>query len=774
MRSGRAPSGAPEGAFADRLRRLGVISYMSVPLTARGALFGALTVMTTTDSGRRYGADDLAMAGEMARRAALTIDNARIYEAEQEARATAEREHGRTERLQRVTAALAASLTMEDVAQAVVQEAMQALTAVAGAVLLREGGEARVLVATGYPDDVLRPGLRVPVGGPSPLAHVLRTGEELWLEEAEDWTRRFAPPHEGLRAAGIGLPLRAGGEVVGAIGFRFGRDRRRFTPGDRGLARAMAGQCALALERVSLYEAERHTAAVLQRALLPAGLPPPASARLDVRYLPAAGLRSGGDFYDAVELSDGRLSLVVGDVVGHGVEAAAVMGQLRSAWRASALEGADPATNARRLSRFAERLEGASVATVACAVLAGPEMTYTSAGHPPPLLRRPDGSTEFLMDGRGPPLAVSDDAYRTGRIVLEPGSLVLLYTDGVIERHRDLERGMAELAELVAGGSDDPGEVLARVASAVGPEPADDCALLALRVPGPAASLRLAIPASPSAVRGARVALRRWLLDSGVERRDADEIVLAASEAIANGVEHAYAGRASAHRPGVELEAARDGEDALVVVVRDHGGWRPPEGEGSGRGRGLMIMRALMESVEVEPGGEGTTVRMQAAPDARPRGAPSPRAVTARAVAGPRLRRRGSAGRRPRRVGCAGAGPQAPRARPRPGEPHAARPDRRHVHRQRGRAAAGRVARRATPWGRPPRGGRPDGDDRPEGSRPHPGRHTARTRGRPLTAGGGEAGPRSRERSTCMPRDARAVPRTECPRPRSARSRGGP
>ena len=187
----------------------------------------------------------------------------------------------------------------------------------------------------------------------------------------------------------------------------------------------------------------------------------------------------------------------MGDVVGHGVEAAAVMGQLRSAWRASALEGADPATTTRRLSRFAERLEGASVATVACAVLAGPEMTYTSAGHPPPLLRRPDGSTEFLMDGRGPPLAVSDDAYRTGRVVLEPGSLVLLYTDGVIERHRDLERGMAELAELVAGGSDDPGDVLARVASAVGPEPADDCALLALRVPGPAKSLRLAIPARP-------------------------------------------------------------------------------------------------------------------------------------------------------------------------------------------------------------------------------------------------------------------------------------
>ena len=192
-----APEGSPTGCAASS-----VISYMSVPLTARGAILGALTVMTTTHSGRRYGEADLALAAEIARRAALTIDNARIYEAEQAARDAAERARGRTERLQRVTAALAAALTEEDVARAVVHEAMQALPAVAGAVLLREEGEARVLVATGYPDDVLRPGLRVPVGGPSPLAIVLRTGEELWLEEAEDWTRRFGRRTSELRAAG--------------------------------------------------------------------------------------------------------------------------------------------------------------------------------------------------------------------------------------------------------------------------------------------------------------------------------------------------------------------------------------------------------------------------------------------------------------------------------------------------------------------------------------------------------------------------------------------
>jgi anti-anti-sigma factor len=620
---------AADQELAERLRRLEVISYMSLPLTARGAILGALTVMTTTHSARRYGEPDLVLAGEVARRAALTIDNARTFEAEQAARDAAERARGRTERLQRVTAALAAALTEEEVARAVVREAMQALQAVAGTVLVRQGDQARVLVAAGYPADILHPGQSFPVEGPFPLSLVLRTGEELWLEEAGDWGRRFGTPSGALRAAGIGLPLRVGGEIVGAIGFRFGQDSRSFSAADRALALAMAGQCALAFERVRLYETERHAAAVLQRALLPAGLPRTGSARLDVRYLPAAGLRSGGDFYDAVELPDGRLSLVVGDVVGHGVEAAAVMGQLRSAWRASALEGAGPGATVRRLSRFAERVEGASVATVACAVLAGGEMRYATAGHPPPLLRRPDGGTEYLMDGRGPPLAVTDDAYPEASVLLEPGSLVLLYTDGAIERDRDLGRGMDELAELVAGGDAEPEHLLARLASAVGTEPDDDCAFLALRVPDATPSLRLTIPARPSAVRGARATTRRWLLDARVGERDADDVVLAASEALANSVEHAYADRPPGHRAVIELEITRDGPEELSIVVRDRGAWRPPGDGGTGRGRGLLLMRALMESVGIEPGEGGTTVRMRRRLASATDAPPAPEAVAA-------------------------------------------------------------------------------------------------------------------------------------------------
>ena len=192
------------------------------------------------------------------------------------------------------------------------------------------------------------------------------------------------------------------------------------------------------------------------------------------------------------------------------------------------------------------------------------------------------------MDGRGPPLAVTDDAYRTGRIVLEPGSLVLLYTDGAIERDRDLERGMAELAELVAGGSDaDPGHLLARLAGAVGPEPADDCAFLALRVPGPRPRCGSRYPPAPRpcAERGPRCGAGCSTRAS--RERDADDVVLAASEAIANSVEHAYAGRPpAAPRRGRAGGGSRDG-----ARRPQHRGARPrrlaaPGGRGHRAGAG--------------------------------------------------------------------------------------------------------------------------------------------------------------------------------------------
>lgn len=600
--------GAADEALRDALAPFGVRSYAGVPLTARGNLIGALTLMTTADSGRRYDRDDLEFAAELARRAALAVDNARRYEGEQEARAAADRARRRTERLQRVTASLAAALTEQEVARVVVEEAMSALSAVAGVVVVREGDEVRVVVAAGYPPDLLASGMILPLESPAPLSRVLRAGEELWLETPEGWGR-FGTPRPELGAAAIALPLRVGGEIIGGIGFRFGQDLRVFGAGDRNLALAMAGQLAQALERARLYESQRRAAEILQRSLLPASLPTPRLARVEVRYLPAAGGRSGGDFYDAIELPDGRLSLVVGDVVGHGTEAAAVMGQLRSAWRAFALGGAGPATVAASLSGFAALLDGAAVATVACALLSGDELRYACAGHPPPLLRRPDGVAEYLDDGRGPPLATATRRQAEGRVVVEPGALVLFYTDGVVERHRDIERGMAELAELVAGRPDDPGALLSRLAERIGLEPEDDCALLALQVLERPRPLRIEIAADPAALRGARAGIRAWLAESGVATAEAEDVVLAASEALANGVEHAYADPADEPGP-VTLEMTWGPSDRLLVEIADRGRWRVSASAPAGRGRGLVLMRALMDSVDVDVGSDGTTVRL--------------------------------------------------------------------------------------------------------------------------------------------------------------------
>ena len=212
------------------------------------------------------------------------------------------------------------------------------------------------------------------------------------------------------------------------------------------------------------------------------------------------------------------------------------------------------------------------------------------------------------MDGRGPPLAVRGPGHAEGRQEVPPGSLLLLYTDGVVERRRDLELGLADLAALVAEAGHDPRAVVERIAAELGPRPADDCALMALATSAMRAPLRVTIPADPEALAGARGRVRDWLADEGVDPDQADEVVLAVSEALANGVEHAYGG---ARDGEVELWIERARDDALAVEVRDRGRWRPPPEDPGLRGRGLPLMHAVMESVRVERGDEGTTVRMR-------------------------------------------------------------------------------------------------------------------------------------------------------------------
>jgi serine phosphatase RsbU (regulator of sigma subunit)/anti-sigma regulatory factor (Ser/Thr protein kinase) len=609
---GTSAEGEPGAAVPDALRAVGIRSAMRVPLVARGQALGAITLASARPG--RYGPDDLALAEELARRAALALDNARLLDAERAARQEAERAGDRLARLQHVTASLARALSREEVAEVFVREGMGALGADAGLVAIRLDGRCQTLASAGYPPRLEEDLRRFPLEAPFPLAEVMRTGQPVWLESIDDWDARFGRPRAPL-PTGMALPLVVRRRVIGAIGFRFTARDRRFDTQDRAFFQTLAEQCAQALERASRYEVEHELALTLQRSLLPQTLPELAGLALAVRYLSAADIaEAGGDWYEAIALPGGRVGLSVGDAVGHDVRAAAVMGQLRSALRAYALDGAPPAEVLRRLSRFAEDLDGARVATVVYAILdpAAGELLYGCAGHPPPLLVSADGEARYLEGGRGAPLAaLAGLEFSEERTAIAPGSTLILYSDGVVERRGEpLDAGLARLAaaavEAAGAHPEELSDHLLRRVLTLG-EPSDDVALLvAGLLPRSAEPLRLHVPAGLDELAGIRAAVRSWLSRAGVRGDAAADVLLACGEACANAAEHAYGGGPGA----VEVELEREESGALRLVVRDFGTWREPAVGPSGRGRGLRLMRLVMDRVEVARGEGGTVITM--------------------------------------------------------------------------------------------------------------------------------------------------------------------
>jgi PAS domain S-box-containing protein len=363
---------------------------------------------------------------------------------------------------------------------------------------------------------------------------------------------------------------------------------------------------------LEVYQREHTIAETLQRSLLPERLPRIEGMEIAARYLPAGqGAAIGGDWYDALELPDGRVALVVGDVVGHGLRAAAVMGQLRNAFRAYGLAESSPAEVMGRVNRLVMSAEDEVMATVLYLVLDREkgELTFASAGHPPPLVLAPDG-VSFLEGGRAVPIgAVEPVQFREASATLPPGAALLLYTDGLVERRDEpLERRLDALAEA-AGGADDGLEGLcdAVLAGVIGPErmPSDDVALLAVR-PRPVASraIRFTMPAEPESLAGLRRRLGRFLHAAGADDAETYEITLTICEAAGNAIEHAYG-------PGdatFDVEASLD-SDEVVATVSDRGNWR--ERRGAHRGRGLNIIEGLMDDVQVSTEPDGTVVRMR-------------------------------------------------------------------------------------------------------------------------------------------------------------------
>jgi anti-sigma regulatory factor (Ser/Thr protein kinase) len=351
---------------------------------------------------------------------------------------------------------------------------------------------------------------------------------------------------------------------------------------------------------------DRVAAEELQRALLPAVLPALATLDVAARYVPARG-QVGGDWYDVLRLADGRVALVVGDVVGHGVPAAAAMGALRYALLVFASETADPGRLLERLNRFAAK-RGTDAGTIAIAVVDSDadELTVASAGHVPVLVRRADGTVHRHGVQLGIPLGVlAATEYRTETATFEPGDAVVLFTDGVVERRGEaIDVGLDRLDAVVASAPATPERVADAVLGATLVRQ-DDAAVLVAKRPATTGFV-FSGPAEPSQLPLLRQLFDRWLTARGLGAAVRAEMLLALGEAAANAVEHAYG-------PGAlgqfRARAAIEGSDRLEIVVSDDGRWRgrqPPGG-----GRGLELLRALVDEIDIDRRPDGTTVTLR-------------------------------------------------------------------------------------------------------------------------------------------------------------------
>jgi anti-anti-sigma factor len=372
-----------------------------------------------------------------------------------------------------------------------------------------------------------------------------------------------------------------------------------------------------------------------QLSLLPPSLPMLPDLRLSGSYHRASSARAaGGDWYDAVPLGAGRVALVVGDAVGHGVPAAGAMSRLRGAMRSTALRDPSPRVVLAALDAFAAQMDDVEGASVFYGVLdAGTgELTYGAAGHPPPLVVHADGRTSFLPGTPRPPLGSLPDATTViSEYVLEQGATLVLFSNGVIAGTAPApDQALARLADVARTVLQAPGaleaEAAAGLASAVAdgvrhPQgwPDDVAVLVAHRREISLEPLQLDLVAVPAALPGVRRRLGAWLGGLGMGEQDRVGVMVAVGEACANAAEHAYRGS----EPGPMSVAAHvDVDGVLTVVVRDEGTWRPPDRDPGDRGRGLLIMRQLVDTVVFEEEPQGTTVtlslRLRRTPDVDP------------------------------------------------------------------------------------------------------------------------------------------------------------
>ena len=514
---------------------------------------------------------------------------------------------GRLEHLQSITDAALGYMSLEEMLSELLERIRTALGADTAAVLLLDE-DRNVLVARaarGLEEEV-RQGVQVPLARGF-AGRIAAQGRPIIIEDL-----RYADVvnpilrQKGIRSL-LGVPVHVEGRVIGVM--HVGTlHQRLFDEQDVAVLQLAADRAALAIDNARLSE-QRAVTEIMQRTLLPDALPQLPGLRFSAKYLPGgSGLKVGGDWYDVFQLANGRLAFVIGDVVGRGVLAASVMAEIRTALRAYLMEGhelADVMSLLNDLLVSMGRNRSATAAIFGLDVERG-ELEAVSAGHLPALLVDPDGEPCFLEQRQGLPLGIRTRAdYVCERYAFPIGSVLLLYTDGLVERRGEaIDRGLVRLqmAAQRAAVTEDASfadRIYRLMEDHRSSE--DDIALVAVESLPLGRTLEMTLDANPNVLATLRRTLARWLAAGGVGENEQFDLTIATSEAAANAIEHAYGARVATFTVSCEL----DGPD-VRVTVRDAGHWR--EAKPYGRGRGLAIMRALMDSVEITSTTDGTTV----------------------------------------------------------------------------------------------------------------------------------------------------------------------
>jgi PAS domain S-box-containing protein len=400
----------------------------------------------------------------------------------------------RTSRLQQATSLLAKELSVSGVAAVIAEIGQSAVRADRTVVAMADADRLRVIGA-----DDGGPGERggtIALAAPSVLTAAIAARRPLIIDGPDDLRQQIGADQAGTELvaaderAWVGLPLMSSGAPLGALQFAFARPHK-ITDEDKVFFEALAGQCALALERAVLYEREHATAETLQRSLLPDILPVVPGIELTALYKPMT-IEVGGDWYDAFRLPDGKLAIAAGDVMGKGLIAAAGMGRVRNALRALALTDPSPEAVLAGLDRLFQATEEQEQVTTVCYLVVDPatgQGVAGNAGHLPPLRIGPDGSPRLDQAEAGTPLGWASPR-RQYPFSLRPGNIAVLYSDGLVEnRKRGLDVGLDELV-TVAGQA--PPEIVADSGRLIGYlvdrmldgyEQDDDVTVLALRMP---------------------------------------------------------------------------------------------------------------------------------------------------------------------------------------------------------------------------------------------------------------------------------------------------